>query len=257
MAAFPSVINLGDLTPTTGFQVTGAMPQDQLGTEVASAGDVNGDGLGDFIVNTTGTSTVEGGATYVIFGVQGGYPDFWLGTNEGVTGDKPDGLPEGLGFRIYAGRSLALSGYDVVAGDVNGDGFSDLMLSAPRWSAFDYDGAAFVVFGKATGHQDVNLSTMPLTTGFRMDGDRPHDSVGWPETLAMADLNGDGLDEMIVSGYNASPEGRSYAGSAWVVWGKAGGVGNLDFAQLAPADGFRIDGANAYDYLGQVGRVRR
>lgn len=258
--AFPSVVNLGALTAAEGFQVTGAMPDDELGSEVAYVGDVNGDGLGDFALNTISTSTLDGGATYIVFGVAGGYPNFWLGTEDGVTNaGEPDGLPEGLGFRIYAGRALAYSGMDISHGDVNGDGFSDIVLGSPRWPGdngyYGYDGSVFVVYGKAAGHTDVNLSTLTPAQGARIEGQYEFDDIGWYETTSVGDIDGDGFGDIIMGagGYDPTVGGtyRTSAGATYVVWGKAGGIADINLATLAPADGFRVDGADAFDSSGE------
>src|SRR5687768_2931899 len=86
-------------------------------------------------------------------------PIFKLSSLNGANGFRVDGLAEG----DASGRSVAS------AGDVNGDGFADLIIGAPSTGL--NAGSSYVVFGKAGGFgPSLDLSTLNGTNGFRLDG---------------------------------------------------------------------------------------
>ena len=87
---------------------------------------------------------------------------------------------------ISSGRSVA------AAGDVNGDGFGDLIIGAPFADPGGVNGESYVVFGRASGFDaSLDLATLDGTNGFRLDGiRRSGDSVA-----SAGDVNGDGFGD--------------------------------------------------------------
>src|SRR4051794_28012141 len=103
------------------------------------------------------------------------------------------------GFRLNGGSAYSYVGYSVSrAGDVNGDGFDDLIIGAPGESTNGYSaGASYVVFGKATGFtNDLNLSTLDGTDGFKLHGAAIGDFSS-ARVAAAGDVNGDGVGDLI------------------------------------------------------------
>ncbi len=224
---------LSALTGLNGFQMTAAAATDEAGTSVSSAGDVNGDGFSDIVV---GAPYANGGtgAAYVVFGKSSGFADL----NLGALGAE--------GFRLVAGAFDA-TGFSVSeAGDVNGDGFGDLFVGARAYNA--NEGAAFLVYGKATGFTDVDLITMSLADGIRITGDGATGSAARSVSSA-GDVNGDGIDDLLIGDMDAAGEAAG-SGAAYLVYGQAGGFGaNIDLASLG-ALGVRINGVAAADRAG-------
>src|SRR5207247_561797 len=110
------------------------------GSSVAGAGDVNGDGFSDYIVGAPKTDAggTDRGEAYVVFG----------GPNLGGTIPVLNALGTG-GFTLSGFEDSALAGSSVAgAGDVNADGFADLIVGATSTNAGGTDrGEAYVIFG--------------------------------------------------------------------------------------------------------------
>ncbi len=116
-----------------------------------------------------------------------------------------------------SGRSVA------GAGDVNGDGFADVMIGAPNADPPSQSGAgsSYVVFGKASGFTSaINLSTLNGSNGFRLDGVVAGDYSG-RSVAGAGDVNGDGFADVMIGAHFADPPSQTNAGSSYVVFGKA------------------------------------
>src|SRR4030095_13402230 len=92
----------------------------------------------------------------------------------------------------YSGNHMVSS-----AGDLNGDGFDDLIVGAPYGAGGK--GESYVVFGKGnwSGTPAVALSALDGTDGFAVTAGASHDGAGWSVSSA-GDVNGDGFDDVIV-----------------------------------------------------------
>ena len=232
-------IDLENLTRDQGFIIQG--DGDQAGWSVSSAGDVNGDGFEDLIVGArfgvdVGVSSPVG-AAYVIYG----------GTGL-ATLDLSD-LTADQGFIIQGDAADDNAGFSVSsAGDVNGDGFDDLIVGAPYGD--DGGGAAgeaYVIYG-GTGLADIDLTNLTITQGFIIQGDAEGDRAGWSVSSA-GDVNGDGFDDLIV-GAPLGDDGGDRAGEAYVIYGGTG-LADVDLTDLTRAQGFIIQGDAAGDWAGR------
>jgi MYXO-CTERM domain-containing protein len=188
-----------------------------FGNSVASAGDVNGDGYGDVIVGAYlfDNGQTDEGRAFVYFGSASG-----LSTAAAWTAESDQA---NAGF----GRSVAS------AGDVNGDGFSDVIVGA---YAFDNgqtnEGGAFVYFGSASG-----LSTAAAWTA---ESDQANAQFGWSVASA-GDVNGDGYGDVIVGAY-VFDNGQTNEGRAFLYFGSASG--------LSTAAGWTAESDQAAAYFG-------
>ena len=97
MATFPLVVDLTTLTSADGFIIQGDAPSDLAGGSVSSAGDVNGDGIGDVIVGAYygDNGGTNAGQAYVIFGQTGGVGNIDLHTLTAAQGFIIQGDAEG------------------------------------------------------------------------------------------------------------------------------------------------------------------
>ncbi|RMG32460.1 MAG: hypothetical protein D6725_17590, partial [Planctomycetota bacterium] len=243
---FGSAVGLSTLDGTDGFRLDGAAAVDRAGESVAHAGDVNGDGFDDVLIGSRFSDATAGdaGAAYVVFGRPGGFASaIDLATLDGSTGFRM----RGIAAYDHAGQSVA------AAGDVNGDGFQDVIVGAPDADpgGVTNRGQAFVVFGKAGGFtSDIALGTLDGTNGFRIDGAQMGDVTGFAVAGA-GDVNGDGFDDLLVSAPGASPAMTTSAGVTYLLYGKSAGFSSvLDLATLSGGDGTRLEGVGADDRSG-------
>jgi hypothetical protein len=185
---------------TATTELTGAA-EDELGISAAAAGDVDGDGYADIIVGSPGYSD-DIGAAGVYHGSGAGIASSATTT---LTGE-PDG--------DYLGYSVA------GAGDIDGDGYDDVVVGAPNRT--NDLGRIYLFHGSADG-----LSTTAATT---VDGTDA--GGGFGAALAGAgDVNGDGYDDVAV----AAPDASSSAGRVYVFHGSAGGLSTSAAASLTGA----------------------
>jgi hypothetical protein len=197
----------------------GSQPGEKFGTSVASAGDINGDGYADVLVGApmyADTGGLTYGAAYLFLGGAGGLSATPEWTAEGSEGSSQYGL--------------AVSS----AGDVNGDGFSDLLVGSP--GAGGGTGSVSLYVGSAGG---VTLATV-------LDG-----SGQFGRAVASAgDVNGDGYSDIIVG----APFDANQAGTVTVFLGNTSPRDGLErFSHLSGADNSKKFGesvASAGDYNG-------
>jgi hypothetical protein len=242
---FGPTFNLSDLNGSNGFAINGIADRDQSGFSVSSAGDVNGDGFDDLIIgafNADPNGITNAGQSYVVFGSNSG---FGAGLN----------LSELNGSNGFAINGIAYdnSGSSVSsAGDVNGDGFDDLIIGAFRATpnGIRYAGQSYIVFGSNSGFSaSLNLSELNGSNGFAINGIAANDLSGRSVSSA-GDVNGDGFDDLIIGANWASPNGIR-SGQSYVVFGSKSGFGaGLNLSELNGSNGFAINGIAADDESG-------
>ena len=140
------------------------------------------------------------------------------------------------GFRLDGIDAYDDSGCSVAgAGDVNGDGIDDLIVGAPAPIRTAGTTPARATSSSAPPPASRRASISPRSTasnGFRLDGIDADDSSGF-SVAGAGDVNGDGIDDLIVGAPGADPDGRYDAGESYVVFGTdAGFAASLDLAAL-------------------------
>ncbi len=218
----------------------------RFGYNVSSAGDVNGDGYGDLAV--LGGAATSAGFVYVYFGGAGGIA---MGAAPSCTIVGPDG--PGTSFGVPAS-----------AGDVDGDGYGDLIVAADAYASFT--GRAYVYRGSVAGFPSGAAPSAVLT------GPDGMGAAFGSAVSGAGDLNGDGFGDVVVGSYQyATGTGRAY-----LYFGGSGGIatdatpsatltgpdGTRTYFGLAVASAGDVNGdgyadlvVGAYFYLGETGRA--
>ena len=225
--------------------VVGLPEGDEAHYAISTAGDLNGDGIDDFAVGVANADTPGGagaGAVYVIFGNSDGLPTALdVGNLDGTNGTVIHGGAAGDGVGHAVGA----------AGDVNGDGYDDLVIGAPFMGPNGVgSGQSFVVFGRPGGWERyVDVTTLDGANGFAIDGEAAGDRSGWSIDGA-GDVNDDGIDDLILGAPGVDAAGPD-SGRAYVVFGSTErALATLHLSALDGRNGLAFDGMAAGDETG-------
>ena len=259
---FGTGVRLDDVVPDIGvsnaiggIQMRGWGLGDRTGLNVGAGGDFNGDGFSDVIFGATGgdaanNAKTSAGDTYLVFGRAAPFP----------AGINLSGIGDDLGFAIYGEDAVDLAGSSVtLAGDINGDGFDDAIIGARyadgAGNLKDRAGGVYVVLGRSTW-SGASLDLVAVaggTGGFVIHGQDADDVAGHSVAYA-GDVNGDGLDDVLIGAWRADGDGNAKpnAGGAYVMFGKSNGFGTqVDLATIADGSGgFVIHGLAANQFSG-------
>jgi hypothetical protein len=187
------------LQATPNLTIESDQANSEFGGSIFTAGDVNGDGYSDFTIGSVLYSNGEfkEGRAYVHLGSASGLSltPAWIGESNQV------GAEFGMEFST--------------AGDVNGDGFADIIVGAWRYDNGQYDeGRAFVYHGSAAG--------LSVPISWTADGDQGTGQFGISVSTA-GDVNGDGYSDVII-GANNYDNGETDEGRAYVYLGSSAGL---------------------------------
>ena len=270
-----------NLKPSQGIFFAGAYNNDIIGSGINALGDFNGDGYNDVIISSHWPDKI-----YVIFG---GPNNSWgTGTVDLATIDAGDNTH---GFVIrnpgVSTSNPSAPGYDSWngigvggGGDFNGDGYTDLLFGN-REAGPNNSGAGYVLYGGANVNKNIVMDWSNPATGTGSSQTWAHFPTGVNGTTItnsftgtvtnssqvngvdlgdsinnVGDVNGDGIDDFVIAdprANNVMSQGyAASAGTAYLVYGKAGGLGSsLDLANMTLDQGIRINSQH-YEWLGSA-----
>ncbi|SDE06970.1 choice-of-anchor D domain-containing protein [Aquimonas voraii] len=235
---FPAVLETSALNGEDGFSISADL---WFGRSVGGIGDFNGDGLDDLVIGAplARTDMAGGleGAAYVLLGSDQGYPAtqpnyVHLGLLNAEYAFKIQGVENGS-----AEVGHAVSG----AGDLNGDGLADLVITGRRAGVGSGTGSAYILFGTRGELTEIydatdNPAFFPPFDGMRGFVAQGCYNLGFcgEDVRGAGDLNGDGVDDLVIGGpgQGASSNER---GRAFVLYGGLTGLGELPVATLSQA----------------------
>jgi len=269
---WPASFELSTLDGSNGFIIKGNRGNDRSGISVSGLGDINGDGIADFMIGAaeadTDSVTVEyaikdAGKSYVVYGRTN-----WVDTP--ILSLEPSTFPNDpakpgikFGFILNGVAANDLSGRAVKnAGDINNDGVSDIIIGARGKLTENTMGFSYLLFGRkktdTAWPDNFDLSSLASGTGaegFVINGITEGDFSGWAVSGA-GDVNGDMFDDLLIGARNATAAGVVTAGETYVIFGRDVGVAwspSFNLSTLATGggvEGFVIQGITVDDQSG-------
>ena len=231
-AAWSASNNISTLMTAQFSGTTG----DRMGTSLAIA-DVNGDGIPDLIAGSPGDGSTMPGSVSVIMGKSLG----WVSGTYHYWGYN--------GYKLYGQNNGDLFGQSLAAGDVDGNSMRDIVIGAPGWSS--NTGAAYIYFGVGGRRFPyMNASQFNGSNGVRISGVTAGNQTGMG--VAVADVNGDGLGDVIIGAPGAAPGGLAGAGTSYVVFGHSGWGATFALSTLNGTNGFLLNGSSVGDGIGSA-----
>ncbi|MEK7790247.1 MAG: integrin alpha, partial [Deltaproteobacteria bacterium] len=198
-----------------GVNVTilGKAATNYLGVGATSAGDLNSDGFFDIVMGAPGNDdgATDGGAAYILYG----HPS--LSSDYRLDGGGVDATILGKAASDNLGGRNGTNG----AGDVNGDGFDDLVVGAPLNNdgpGANHAGAAYILYGGGPAFSGTINIAATADTDVTVLGKAASDALGDAVSSA-GDVNSDGFDDVIIGAYGNGDNGASSGGALYVLFG--------------------------------------
>ncbi|MBN2092193.1 FG-GAP repeat protein [candidate division KSB1 bacterium] len=226
-----------DLSKEKGdLKVMGGATKDYLGRSIA-AGDFNGDGIEDLLMGAYGAdagNTQAVGKVYVVLGSKNLLKQLDL---KSQTAD----------FTLTGHNADDLFGFNVAAGDLNGDKIDDIIVGAFGADPFNRKtaGQVYIIFGQPflPKEQILSKDSADVTISGYME------SAMFSVPIATGDLNGDGIQDLVIGSYDATVNSRQEGGAVFVFYGRTKWPAN--FANASAAADLIVMGANSGDKLGR------
>lgn len=230
---------------TNGVRINGTLASNELSGSSLANCDVNSDNISDVIIGApqaTSSGRTNAGRAYIVFGKD----TAWLSTFNVSAIDGTNGSTDLGAFTDHK------AGTAVACGDLNADGIPDVVVSAPYSNTTGtLNGSVYVQYGHTgawTATTDLN-SLRYYADGFRLDGDN-NEQVG-ASLIVGPDLNGDGVQDLIIGVPKKAPGGKTDAGGAYVYFGTdSAALSTNTLNTLDGTNGIIIDGAHTGDQAG-------
>jgi Ca2+-binding RTX toxin-like protein len=202
---------------------------------IAPMGDIDGDGYQDLMV-----ADPSGNTNYVVYGsaTASSWTSATWSSNVGSSSSPRI-------TKIVSEPGIVLNGAYSALGDINGDGYDDMLISAfgnsgdPNDFFAKNNGGLYVVFGQSGHWSDGDLSLANLSAnqkGFRITGAVDMDKAGQYSWTGVGDMNGDGLDDFIFQapGDNeaANASSNTALGSSYLIFGRQSGWQDINLLEM-------------------------
>lgn len=255
--------------PANIFKLEGQGSGDLLGTSVSANGDINGDGIPDVAIGAAlwdrdGNIADNSGAAYVVLGSRSFHLNADLAT---IDGNPPPGV-----IAIYGPQAGGRMGIWIDEGDVDGDGFADIVIGSDEIDSGgdQHVGGAYIVFGAASLPSVIDLANPPAgVRTARIIG--AHREDHWGAALQVGDVNNDGIGDIIIggainresgayvtpadqnNGHAAQAAGlngqRQGCGEVYVIYGQRNWPATITLGN-PPTNATHVIGAHEFDFLG-------
>lgn len=242
--------DMGNFSVADGVRILADFVGNDPFESVAGVGDVNMDGLPDFILGSPSSNVgaiFDAGKAYLIFASAGliANSNFLVANIDATTG-----------LTFHGAANTGKVGFDVsAAGDFNQDGIADILISEPYYN--NSTGRVYLVRGSASIGSATPMVLSPATmtgsNGFVMNGQLTSDVTGF-SVSNIGDVNADGKADILINTRRANG-GSGVLGKAYVVYGGAsvGSSGSLNLSSLFGPNGFQINGQSLNDDFGYDG----
>ena len=232
-AALTATIDLS--VASASLEIKGAGQGNLTGAAVAS-GDIDNDGVEDLIFSATDASPLsrtKAGTVYAVYG-----------DSTGALPATIDLSSTSADLEIYGQAAQDFIGASLATGDMNNDGYDDVLIGATSAPGGTFTGEAFVVLGRSR----ISFgSTLDLLTSADLVviGEKSVDFLGW--MVSAGDVNRDGYDDLLIGAPNATGNGAG-SGIGYVIYGSSSVSGTVDLS--IDSAGISVLGALAGIFLG-------
>jgi hypothetical protein len=260
-------VTLANVKSNQGYMITGRASNDYTGYSVSGTGDVNNDGFPDILIGAPGNTLVSG-RSYLIYGAESGYvtssPTPAVPSHNPTSYPTPNptsyppssdlkllDLTRDEGFSINGINDDDFTGYSVsIAGDINNDGYDDMVIGAMRYPSGTSIGRVYVIYGRGTTEykESIDLGNLTSNQGFIIDGINSKDCTGW-SVAGAGDVNNDSYADILI-GAPYYPSDSSRGISFLIYGGDTINLTDIDLSNLKHDRGISITGINDGDFTG-------
>jgi serine/threonine protein kinase len=258
---WPMTLDLALVSNTTGLGVVlqGAASNDYTGGSVSSLNDINGDDIADMLVGARETNDLGPGSgtgrAYLLFGRNSSNP--WPSTLDLATVN----VTQGIGVILQGAAGDHAGGKVSLTNDVNGDGISDMLISAYKANVLgrgDNTGQVYMLFGRNSSNpwpSTLDLATVNVTQGIGVILQGAAGDYFTGDSLSsVRDANGDGIADMLIgSPYASVPGPGAGTGRVYLLFGRNKSnpwLNTFDLGSVSQGIGVVLQGVSTNDQTG-------
>jgi hypothetical protein len=220
-------------TINSAVTFTGMDANDYAGAAISII-DINNDTFGDIFIGSTGHSS--NGAIHLIYGQSSPLSSILLDDSS---------------VQTFTGQSgVSVSGYvggsPIAGGDINNDGYNDIVVTAPAHGTTGGlygNGAVYIKYGRELPFGDGSFDSFDVKINGVEDGDLFGGSSFTGTALAVGDINNDSYEDIIIGASGIDIDGLADAGKTYILYG-SGSLSSV--INLSGTTDIEISGASRY-----------